>query len=89
MRRMNDHGRQVLLDAIGLLTLRAEGAHTNVHEQIAYLRQVYGGNTIGGAGAMTIALATLCEHLIADLAEQRGTTPAEVLQELAARYVAG
>jgi hypothetical protein len=36
---------------------------------------------------MTIALATLCEHLINDVATLRDITPAEVLQELAARYI--
>ena len=86
---MDERGRQVLLDAVGLLTLRAEGEHANVAEQIAYLKQVYGDNTIGGAGAMTIALATLCEHVIADLAEERGSTPADVLRDLARRYVDG
>jgi hypothetical protein len=86
---VNDRARQALLDAIGLLTLRECGDRTNVEEQIAYLQQVYGENTIGGAGAMTVALATLCEHLIADLAKERGVTPGEVLQELAARYVGG
>jgi hypothetical protein len=85
---MNDRGREALLHAIGLLTLRAEGGNANVPEQIAYLQQVYGENTIGGAGAMTIALATLCEHLIADLAEARNAEPADVLQGLAARYIA-
>ncbi|WP_327003925.1 hypothetical protein OHA72_54230 [Dactylosporangium sp. NBC_01737] len=87
MTPMNDRGLQVLLDAIGLLTLRADGNHLNVPEQIAYLKQVYGDNTIAGAGAMTIALATLCEHLISDVATLRGITTAEVLQELAARYI--
>ncbi|GAB3824459.1 hypothetical protein ACFPIJ_63370 [Dactylosporangium cerinum] len=85
---MNDRGWQVLLDAIGLLTLRADGDHINVPEQIEYLKQVDGENTIGGAGAMTVALATLCEHLVEDVAGLRGVTTAEVRQELAARCVA-
>lgn len=85
---MSARGRQHILDAIGLLTLRENGARNDADAQRAYLEQVYEGDVMGAGGAaMTLALAALCERLLADLAAERSSTRGEVLQELAARYV--